>query len=67
MQRLGVIDRAAEFVRELVADAEPVDHPKVTNATALQVGDIVLVLDSSSGVVQTVFRDYDAAAGEVSR
>jgi hypothetical protein len=67
MQRLGVIDRAAEFVRELVADAEPVDHPKVTNATALQVGDIVLVLDSSSGVVQTVFRDYDAAAGEVRR
>ena len=67
MQRLGVIDRAAEFVRELVADAEPVDHPNVTNATALQVGDIVLVLDSSSGVVQTVFRDYDAAAGEVRR
>jgi len=61
MQRLGVIESAAEHLRELLAKADPVDHPNVTDAAARQVGDIVIVLDSNEDVVQTVFRDFEVA------
>lgn len=62
MERLGVIERAAEYVRELLAKAEPVDHPAVTNARAYQTGDVVIVLDNDGDVVQTVMRDYEEVA-----
>lgn len=56
-QRLGVIERAAEHVRELLASdaAEPVDVDYVKNAKAYRVGSVTIVLDSDAEVVQTVF------------
>ena len=62
MQRLGVIESAAEHLRELLANADPVDHPNVTDAAARQVGDVVIVLDTNEDVVQTVFRDYEVSS-----
>lgn len=55
MQRLGVVERAAEHARDLLAKAEPVDVDYVKNAKAYQVGDVTIVLDSDAEVVQTVF------------
>ena len=56
MQRLGVVERAAEHVRDLLRRAEPVDVPHVRNAPAYQVGAVTIVLDPAGEVVQTVFR-----------
>ena len=55
MERFGVIDRAAEYIRELLAKAEPVDVEYVTNAQAWEAGSITIVTDSDGEVVQTVF------------
>jgi hypothetical protein len=59
MMRLGVVERAADHIRELLADAERVDVDGVSNANAWRVGDIVIVTDTRDEVVQTVFRDID--------
>jgi len=55
MERFGVIERAADHVRELLADAEPVDVDYVTGAQAWEVGGVAIVTDPDGEVVQTVF------------
>ena len=58
--RLGVVDRAAEHVRELLSKAERVDVEHVTNANAWRVGDVTIVTDTRDEVVQTVLREVEA-------
>jgi hypothetical protein len=55
MQRFGVIDRAAEYIRELLSKAEPVDVEYVTGGQAWKAGSITIVTDSDGEVVQTLF------------
>lgn len=55
MERFGVVERAAEYIRELLAKAEPVDVEYVTDAQAWRVGNITIVTDTDGEVVQTVF------------
>jgi hypothetical protein len=59
MQRLGVVDSAAEHVRNLLAKAERVDVEHVTNANAWRAGGVTIVTDSRDEVVQTVLREVD--------
>jgi hypothetical protein len=61
MQRLGVVDRAAEHVRDLLSRAERVDPEYVRNAPAYRVGAVTIVLDPSGEVVQTVLREEVSA------
>jgi len=56
-QRLGVVERAAEHVRELLADAVPVDDPQYPNSRAYRCGGVTIVLDDRDDVVQTVVRE----------
>lgn len=56
MQRLGVVERAAEHVRDLLDRAEPVDVPYVRNAKAYKAGNVTLVVDPDGEVVETVLR-----------
>jgi len=56
MARLGVVERAAEHVRELLDRAERVDTPHVNGGAAWKVGSIYIVTDSDAEVVQTVFK-----------
>jgi hypothetical protein len=55
MQRFGVVERAAEYVRELLDRAEPADVDYVEDAQAWRVGSITIVVDTDGEVVQTVF------------
>ena len=55
MQRLGVIDRTADHIRELLDRAEKVDVPFVDGGAAWKVGNIYIVTDRDATVVQTVF------------
>jgi len=55
MMRLGVIERTADHVRDLLADAEPVDVEYVRNAQAWEVGGVTIVTDPDGEVVQTLF------------
>lgn len=55
MQRFGVIDRAAEHIRELLDRAEPADVDYVEDAQAWRVGSITIVTDHDGDVVQTLF------------
>lgn len=63
MQRLGVIQNAAEHVRGLLsrAETERVDPEYVRNAPAYQVGGVTIVLDPAGEVVQTVLREEVSA------
>ena len=56
MQRLGAIERTAEYVRDLLSRAEEVDPDYVTDARAYRVGAVTIVLDPAGEVVQTLFR-----------
>jgi hypothetical protein len=56
MQRLGVIERAADHIRNLLDRAEPVDVPYVRNAKAYQAGSVTIVVDPRGEVVETVLR-----------
>jgi len=55
MQRLGVIERATQYVRELLEDARLDATEDVPGAQAWRVGDVVVVVDPHNEVVQTVF------------
>jgi len=57
MMRFGVIERTADYVRELLASAEPVDVEFVTNAQAWQAGGVTIVTDQDGEIVQTVLRE----------
>jgi len=59
MMRLGVIDRAAEHVRELLAKAKPVEDPQYPNCRAYRYGNITIVLDNTDDVVKTVVEEAD--------
>lgn len=56
MQRLGVVERAAEHIRDLLATAEPVDVDYVKNAKAYRAGSVTIVVDPAGEVVETVLR-----------
>lgn len=56
MQRLGVVERAAEHIRDLLATAEPVDVDYVKNAKAYRAGGVVLVVSGDGETVETVLR-----------
>ena len=55
MQRLGVVDRVVEHVRDLLSKAKPVDVDYVTGGQAWRVGNITIVTDTDGEVVKTVF------------
>lgn len=57
MMRLGVIDRAAEHVRELLAKATPVDDEQYPNCRAYRYGGVTIVLDDTDDVVKTVVEE----------
>jgi hypothetical protein len=57
MQRLGVVERAGEYLRDLLAKAEPVDVDYVRNARAYEVGGVTIVVDPAGEVVETVLRE----------
>ena len=55
MQRLGVIEQAGVHVRELLADAVPVEEDdRYPNCRAYRRGNVTIVLDSTDDVVKTV-------------
>ena len=54
MQRLGVIERAADHIRELLAKAQPIDDDRFPACRAYRCGDVTIVLDRGEKVVQTV-------------
>ena len=57
MQRLGVIERAADHIRELLAKAQPIDDDRFPACRAYRCGDVTIVLDRGEKVVQTVVRE----------
>lgn len=59
MMRLGVIDRAAEHVRELLAKATPVDDEQYPECRAYRYGSVTIVLDDTDDVVKTVVEEVD--------
>lgn len=57
MERLGVVDRVADHIRDLLESAEKVDDPEyVRNAPAYEAGGVTIVLSPDGQVVQTLFR-----------
>jgi len=59
-QRLGVIEQAAEHVRELLADAVPVDDDeRFPNCRAYRYGGVTIVVDDTDDVVKTVVAEVD--------
>ena len=58
MQRLGVIEQAGEYVRELLADAVPVnDDPRFPSSRAYRCGGVTIVVDDQDDVVKTVVKE----------
>ena len=55
MQRLGVVERTADHIRDLLGRAERVDVPFVEGGAAWKVGSVYIVTDRDASVVQTVF------------
>jgi hypothetical protein len=58
-QRLGVIEEAAAHVRELLADAVPVEDDQYPNCRAYRYGSVTIVLDDRDDVVKTVVREAE--------
>jgi hypothetical protein len=59
-QRLGVIDHAERYVRELLADAVPVEEgDRFPAARAYRNGDVTIVVDGTDDVVTTVVKEAD--------
>jgi hypothetical protein len=58
MQRLGAIERTAEYVLDLLDRAEEVDPEYVVGGDAYRVGGVTIVVDPSDdpAVVTTLFR-----------
>ena len=59
MERLGVVERAAEHVRELLADAVRVEDDRFPACRAFRADDVTIVVDSSDDVVMTVVVEAD--------
>ena len=59
MERIGVIEQAGEYVRELLADASPVDDERFTNCITYRAGDVTIVVDRAGDVVQTVVKEVE--------
>jgi len=60
MERIGVIEQAGEYVRELLADAVPVDDDdRYPNSRSYRCGNVTIVLDSTDDVVQTVVEEVE--------
>jgi len=59
-QRLGVIEEAASHVRELLADAVPVDgDERFPNCRAYRHGGVTIVVDDTDDVVKTVVQEAE--------
>jgi hypothetical protein len=57
-QRLGVVERAAEHVRELLADAVPVEEDeRFPSSRAYRCGGVTIVVDDRDDVVKTVVKE----------
>jgi hypothetical protein len=56
MERLGVVDRVADHIRDLLESAEKVDPEYVRNAPAYEAGGVTIVLSPDGQMVQTLFR-----------
>jgi len=57
-QRLGVIEQAAEHVRELLADAVPVEEDeRYPECRAYRCGAVTIVVDGTDDVVKTVVKE----------
>ena len=60
MMRLGVVDRAAEHVRELLAKARPVESEQYPECRAYRYGGVTIVVDDTDDVVKTVVKEVEA-------
>jgi hypothetical protein len=59
-QRLGVIEHAERYVRELLADAVPVDDDeRFPAARAYRYGNVTIVIDDTDDVVKTVVAEVE--------
>jgi hypothetical protein len=59
-QRLGVIEGARERVRELLADAVPVEESdRFPNCRAYRHGGVTIVVDDTDDVVKTVVAEAE--------
>ena len=59
MQRLGVIEQAADHVRKLLSEASPVDDDRFRNCITYRAGDVTIVVDRAGDVVQTVVKEVE--------
>ena len=59
MERIGVIEQAGEYVRELLSEANPVDDERFTNCLTYRAGDVTIVVDRAGAVVQTVVKEVE--------
>lgn len=58
MQRLGIVEQAGEYVRELLADAVPVqDDDRFPSSRAYRCGGVTIVVDDRDDVVKTVVKE----------
>ena len=59
MMRLGVIESAAEHVRELLAKATPVEDERFPACRAYRYGGVTIVVDDTEDVVKTVVKEVE--------
>ena len=60
MERIGVIEDAASHIRELLADAVPVDDdPRFPSSRAYRCAGITIVVDDTDDVVKTVVKEVE--------
>ena len=60
MMRLGVIESAAEHVRELLAKATPVEDDRFPACRAYRYGGVTIVVDDTDDVVKTVVKEVES-------
>ena len=59
MMRLGVIESAAEHVRQLLAEAKPVEDERFPACRAYRRGGVTIVVDDTDDVVKTVVKEVE--------
>jgi hypothetical protein len=59
MQRLGVVESAAERVRELLTKANPIDSDRFPQCRAYRHDDVTIVVDEHDDVAKTVVKEVE--------
>ena len=60
MMRLGVIERAGEHIRQLLAKATPVEDSRFPACRAYRYGGVTIVVDDQDDVVKTVVKEVES-------